>query len=328
MPTFRAPSDSASLFYRYYLPSTDRPHRPSPTSPSRQPLTLVFLHGWPMSSRMYDQLILPLVETHRYPVIAPDRRGFGRSDWAGPNTAPENAGEVSYDTFVSDAVALLEHVFASAAKYAHGAPGEFVFVAASMGTSESVLLRNASKGLREKCKGFVWLGPNMPYCIASEECGTATPVEVWDQLIQGFRGKGHKDFIHEAFPGNFRADLPGNEMSAVTLGFFERLVQEADPIAVERCAVILQKPMAAELKAWGKKAETEEGERVPVLVLHGDSDTGTPIEASSLLVKEILPWSVLKVYKGAGHGLYLTHDEQVIKDMLEFLEPIVAQLKQ
>lgn len=26
-------------------------------------------------------------------------------------------------------------------------------------------------------------------------------------------------------------------------------------------------------------------------------------------------------------GLYLTHDEQVIKDMLEFLEPIVAQLK-
>lgn len=40
----------------------------------------VFLHGKPMSSGMYDQLIVLLSEAYRFPIIDPDRRGFSSSE--------------------------------------------------------------------------------------------------------------------------------------------------------------------------------------------------------------------------------------------------------
>ncbi len=282
MAIFHSESDGASLFYRHYTPSSS-PHRPA-TTLARQPLTLVFLHGWPMSSRMFDQLIVPLVETHRYPVIAPDRRGFGNSDWTTPTT-----GEVTFDTFVADAVGLLEHAM-------QRNPGPFVFVAASMGCSESVLARAASGVLREHCKGFVWIGPNMPYSAKCDESPDSPAPEVWDGLIQGFRGAGGKDFITLAVPSVFRTDL-GNRVGESTLRFFEGLVCQADPMAVERTASICQKPMAGQLKALA-----DEENRLPILMLHGDSDGGMPLESSSAVVKKMLPWSELKVYEKAGHG--------------------------
>ncbi|KAH6839497.1 Alpha/Beta hydrolase protein [Chaetomium sp. MPI-CAGE-AT-0009] len=310
MGIFRSETDGASLFYRYYIPSST-PHRPAVTT-TRQPVTLVFLHGWPMSSRMFDQLIVPLVETHRFPVIAPDRRGFGNSDWTTPTT-----GEVTFDTFVQDAVALLEHVMKPN-------PGPFVFVAASMGSIESVLARAASGFLREYCKGFVWMGPNMPYPVSCEECPDAPSAEVWDGLIQGLRGPNAKDFIAQAIPGIFRNDL-GNQVSPDAMQFFERLVHQADPVAIERTAVILQRPMIKELKEWAAAAATDEREKLAVLILHGDSDSGMPVESSSVLIHKILPWSQLKVYEKAGHGLYLTHAQQVLDDVLAFLDPIISR---
>lgn len=284
MAIFSSPVDGASLFYRHYVPSTS-PHRPA-ASLDRQPLTLVFLHGWPMSSRMYDQLIVPLVETHRFPVIAPDRRGFGNSHWSTLST-----GEVTFDTFVQDTVSLLEHVLGSN-------PSPFVFVAASMGCSESVLAHAASPLLRAHCKGFVWIGPNMPYSVRCDECPGAADPAVWDALNDGFRGANGKDFIAQAVPGIFRVDL-GNDVGERTLRFFERLACQADPMALERTAVILRKPMAAELR---KLAAMDERDKVPVLIMHGDSDAGMPLEVSAALIHKLLPWSQLKVYEKAGHG--------------------------
>ena len=248
-----------------------------------------------MSSRMFDQLILPLVESHRYPVIAPDRRGFGQSSsaWATPSlTGGEK--EVTFDTFVADAVALLESVLAQD-------PRPFVFVGASMGCSESVLARAASGVLREWCRGFVWIGPNMPYSLRCEASPASPGPEVWDALVEGFRGAGGKEFITGAVPSIFRTDL-GNVVGESTLRFFEGLVCQADPMAVERTAVLCQRPMADELRALAE----EEGERLPVLILHGDSDSGMPLETSAAVIKEMLPWAELKVYEKAGHGEFVS----------------------
>ncbi|KAL2131975.1 hypothetical protein VTI74DRAFT_4376 [Chaetomium olivicolor] len=315
MGIFRTEVDGASLFYRYYLPSNSSPHRPSPAGLSRQPLTLVFLHGWPMSSRMFDQMIVPLVETHRFPVIAPDRRGFGNSDWTTPLT-----GEVTYDTFVADVVALLERVLLKESN-------PFVFVAASLGSPESVLAHAKSGLVRANCKGFVWIGPNMPYPAKCDECPQAPDPAVWDGLIQGFRGSEGKDFIAHVLPSVFRTDL-GNNIGQSTMEFFQRLVYQADPMAVERTGIICQKQTAAELKKFAEEAAADEKSKLPILILHGDSDSGMPLECSAALLHEILPWSELKVYKNGGHGIYLTHLQQVMDDLLGFLEPILAKLKQ
>ncbi|KAL2258380.1 hypothetical protein VTK26DRAFT_8328 [Humicola hyalothermophila] len=300
MPTFTSPVDGTSLFYRYYIPSSS-PHKPASDVQCR-PLTLIFLHGWAMSSRMFDQLIVPLVESHRYRVIAPDRRGFGNTDWNTPTT-----GEVTFDTFAADLVALIEHL----------RPGPFVFVAASMGASESVLAYHASAYARENCRGFVWLGPNMPYPERCPESPTAPSAAEWDALADGFRSSEGKEFVAQQAPVVFRPDLV--PVGQRTLQFFERLALQADPIAVERTIVLIRRPMAAELRAL---VETMGPDKIPILILHGDSDPTTPLEATSVLLHQMLPWSTLNVYKNAGHGLYLTHSAQVMDDLLEFFRRI------
>src|ERR1700721_2128406 len=69
-PTFyrTAKADGLSIFYREAGPS-DAP-------------TLLLLHGFPSSSRMFAPLFGRLSD--RYPLVAPDYPGFGHSDWPDP----------------------------------------------------------------------------------------------------------------------------------------------------------------------------------------------------------------------------------------------------
>ena len=64
--------DGLSLFYREAGPQ-DAP-------------TLVLLHGFPSSSRMFEPLFASLSD--RYHLVAPDYPGFGHSDWPDPATFP------------------------------------------------------------------------------------------------------------------------------------------------------------------------------------------------------------------------------------------------
>jgi hypothetical protein len=47
-----------------------------------------------------------------------------------------------------------------------------------------------------------------------------------------------------------------------------------------------------------------------------------PYEASSKIIKELVPGAEVKVYQKAAHGLYLTHKDQVLKDVLEFVDKV------
>lgn len=62
--------DGVSIFYRE-AGAKDAP-------------TLLLLHGFPSSSRMYEPLLARLAD--RYHLIAPDYPGFGHSDWPDPKT--------------------------------------------------------------------------------------------------------------------------------------------------------------------------------------------------------------------------------------------------
>ena len=44
-----------------------------------------------------------------------------------------------------------------------------------------------------------------------------------------------------------------------------------------------------------------------------------PYDASAKIIKELIPEAEVKVYEKAAHGMYLTHKDQVLKDMLEFV---------
>lgn len=71
--------------------------------------------------------------------IAPDRRGFGKSDWTGPEA---KSSPIDYDVFADDTIHLLEKLDV----------GHFVFVASSMGPGETLLAHSRSRYIRENCK--------------------------------------------------------------------------------------------------------------------------------------------------------------------------------
>lgn len=129
MPRFTSPVDGAQLYYRDYKPQASTGTKPA----------LVFLHGWPYSSLVWETLTVQLCENHGFRCIAPDRRGFGKSDWDGP----QGDAQITYETFAQDSVHLLE-------KFLNVGP--FAFITSSMGAGESVLALEASDYLRGNCK--------------------------------------------------------------------------------------------------------------------------------------------------------------------------------
>ncbi|MBC7756453.1 MAG: pimeloyl-ACP methyl ester esterase BioH [Bdellovibrio sp.] len=62
--------------------------------------------------------------------------------------------------------------------------------------------------------------------------------------------------------------------------------------------------------------------RKPTLLIHGDRDTLTPVQAANWLMQH-LPQGFLRVMAGAAHAPFLSHTEQFIDALTQFLEPNV-----
>jgi pimeloyl-ACP methyl ester carboxylesterase len=61
--------------------------------------------------------------------------------------------------------------------------------------------------------------------------------------------------------------------------------------------------------------------KIPVLVIHGSSDSVCPIEAGKYLAEEIAG-AELKVYDKAGHALFVTNRAQFNRDVLGFIDSL------
>src|SRR5207245_3966474 len=75
------------------------------------------------------------------------------------------------------------------------------------------------------------------------------------------------------------------------------------------------------VKAFSETDQTEDLRKmnVPTLILHGDDDQIVPIADSALLSAKLVKGAILKVYKGAPHGMCTTHKDQINDDLLTFL---------
>jgi non-heme chloroperoxidase len=76
------------------------------------------------------------------------------------------------------------------------------------------------------------------------------------------------------------------------------------------------------IKAFSETDLTEDLKKidVPTLILHGDDDQIVPIADSALRSAKIVKGAVLKVYKGASHGMCTTLKDQVNEDLLTFFK--------
>ncbi|CEJ60111.1 hypothetical protein PMG11_08697 [Penicillium brasilianum] len=294
MPRYTSPVDGAQLYYRDYKPICNGQANTG-TKPA-----LVFLHGWPYSSLAWETLTVQLCENHGFRCIAPDRRGFGKSDWDGP----QSDTQITYETFAEDTVHLLEKFLDV---------GPFVFITSSMGAGESILALEASDYLWKNCKGLIWVAPALPGKLPGEDNRTTGPKAVWDDICAGFQ-KARADFVHAALPGVI-VGTSELTVSPEVLRQHEKIVEDADGLAIQRCAHIVREADFNDQLLRFKKDSS-----VPILCVHGDSDQGAPYEKSTKLIKEIIPRVQVELYEQAAHALNVTHAERLLNDVLKFVQ--------
>ncbi|KIX07485.1 uncharacterized protein Z518_02138 [Rhinocladiella mackenziei CBS 650.93] len=303
MPFINSTYDGALLHYVDYAPASNPPRFQPTDDPakdcSKSDIVLVFIHGWPMSHRMYEHLMLALSEIYGVRCVASDRRGFGKSEWNG-----HERKDITYDTFAQDTVDLIEHTKI----------GKFYFVAASMGCGETLLAYLKMRDdISQQCQGFVWLGASLPFPLQTEKNPLAPSRELWDMILNGFR-QDRVGFTRAAVPGVFGIPFNiGIELSETVLQKFEWVVAQADSLALERCVqIITNRDFTEDLR----KLDSRD---VKILVIHGDNDQSMPAEATANLVPQLAKQAQVKVYEKAAHGLYLTHADKVLEDVLAFV---------
>jgi non-heme chloroperoxidase len=250
---------------------------------------IVLIHGWPLSSRMWEAQLRPLVDAgHR--VISYDRRGFGRSSqpWDG----------YDYDTLAADLRALLEHLDLIDA----------TLLGFSMGGGE--VARYIATYGPDRVTRAVFAAAAVPYLLKTHD----NPEGVLDDAriaeMQDALQAGRLAFLQ----GFFRVWFGGDDatvVSAAQRDYALQIAAFASPKAMRDClAAIARTDFRADLRKL----------TVPTLILHGDADVNIPLEVSSMRAHAAIAGSELVVIEGAHHGLTLTHAERFNRVLLDFLK--------
>ena len=254
---------------------------------SGQPV--VFSHGWPLSADAWEDHMFFLA-SRGYRCIAHDRRGHGRS------SQPWNGNDM--DTYADDLAALVEKLDLKNA----------IHVGHSTGGGE--VARYIGRHGTKRVAKAVLIGAITPQMLKTAANPGGTPIEAFDQLraaVQTDRSQLWKD-LSLPFYGYNR---PGAKVSeGVRESFWLQGMMAGFP-ASYFC-----------IKAFSETDLTEDLKKidVPTLILHGDDDQIVPIADSALLAAKLVKGAVLKVYKGASHGLCTTLKDQVNEDLLAFIK--------
>lgn len=250
---------------------------------------VVFSHGWPLSADAWDAQMQYLA-SHGYRVIAHDRRGHGRSDqtWEG-NTM---------DQYVADLAELLDHLDVRGA----------VLVGHSTGGGE-VARYIGTRGAARVAKA-VLVSAVPPVMVKSPGNPHGTPIEVFDGIRQSVLKNRSQFYLDLTLPF-FGYNRPH---AAVSEGVRQHFWLQGMLGGI--------KGQYDCIHEFSEVDYSEDLKRIPVptLVIHGDDDQIVPIEAAGKRSAELVPDARLAIYPGAPHGLPITHQEQLNRDLLAFIK--------
>jgi pimeloyl-ACP methyl ester carboxylesterase len=250
---------------------------------------VVLIHGWPLSSDMWEQQA-EFLAAHDCQVITYDRRGFGRSGqpWLG----------YDYGTFASDLNRLLEHLDLQNA----------VLVGFSMGGGEVARFLGLY-GAKRIVKAAL-IGSVTPYLMKAPDNPDGVDAEVFTDIENAIR----KD--RPAFLRDFAQKFYGRTTLNHTVS------QEILDWTQAMAYTTTLHPMIATAQAWATTDFRDDLRRIeiPVLLIHGTDDATVPLEKSAQLAAKILPNAVLSEYGGEPHGLFVTAAERLNKELLAFIE--------
>ncbi len=256
---------------------------------------LVLIHGWPLSSAMWEHQALALGEAG-FRVVTYDRRGFGRSSqpWSG----------YDYDTLSADLAGLIEALELR----------DVGLVGFSMGGGE--VLRYLSRyGALERVNQVALVSSVTPLLQQRSDNPKGVPPEAFQDMMDQLRDDRPK------FLAGFAKQFYG-------VGLL------SSPVSDERLQVDLQVAMSASPKATLEcvtafattdfRGDLAALAKVPALVIHGTEDKTVPIDPTARALKAAAPHVTLVEYEGAPHGLFLTDKRRLCRDLIGFFNSTPA----
>ena len=249
---------------------------------------LVLIHGWPLSSTMWEYQTNVLAE-RGIRCVAYDRRGFGRSD--------QPYSGYDYDTLASDLKQLLEHL-----DLQHVTLAGF-----SMGGGEVVRYMRNYAGAR--ISKIALISSVTPCLIKTDDNPDGVDKSVFEQMqfdLQVDRPSFITEFAKRFFG----------------IGWMSSPV--SDPMLAATCEEAMKASARATLACVKAFSETDfrsdlQTIAVPTLVIHGDADETIPIEASGQKSAQLIKDAQLAVYHGAPHGLFYTERAKLNGDLEELI---------
>jgi pimeloyl-ACP methyl ester carboxylesterase len=246
---------------------------------------VVLIHGWPLSGVTFDDAAVALAE-RGFRAIVPDRRGFGRSDqpWDG----------YDYDTLADDVAAVILEA---------GVNEPVALAGFSMGGGE--VARFVTRHGAAQVSHAVLIGSVVPFLVKTDDNPNGAPREVFDGMIDGIR-KDRADFFRTFFKSFFGE---GKVSDAVLDDAWRQAMMAG------------LRPTLACVRAF---SETDfrgdlENFTMPTLVIHGVGDETVPIALSAHAAAKAVPGAKLIEYNDGAHGIFASHKDRLIRDLLDFL---------
>lgn len=251
---------------------------------------IVFSHGWPLNSDSWESQMVFLA-SKGFRCIAHDRRGHGRSSqsWNGNDM----------NTYADDLADLMNNLDLKQA----------VLVGFSAGGGE--IARYVGRHGTKRLSKMALISAVPPLMLKTESNPAGLPLKVFDELRQkslSDRSQLYKDLASGPF---FGANRPGANVSQGMMDSFWLQGMQAGHKNTLDC-----------IKAFSETDFTTDLQSIdiPTLIIHGDDDQIVPIEAAAQQSIKLVRKAVLKVYKGAPHGIADTHKERLNADLLAFIE--------
>ncbi|PND58712.1 alpha/beta hydrolase [Mycobacterium sp. ENV421] len=249
---------------------------------------VVFCHGWPLSADAWD-VELKLFADNGYRAIAHDRRGHGRSEhsWAGNDM----------DTYAADLAAVIDGLGLSSV----------VLVGHSTGGGEA--LRYAVRHGAGRVRKVVTIGAIPPVMVQSAANPEGTPVAAFDDIRARVLADRSQYWKELALPF-YGFNRNGARVSQGLIDHFWQQGMQAGLASAYDCVKAF-----SETDLTGDLKDLD----VPILIAHGDDDQIVPMHDAASKAIELVRYGSLRVYPGASHGIHGEYQQQLGRDLLDFI---------
>jgi non-heme chloroperoxidase len=148
-----------------------------------------------------------------------------------------------------------------------------------------------------------------PYMLKTDDNPKGVPDKVFADIKSGLkedRPKFLNGFAHQFYG----VGMISHPVSGDILHWTNILALQASPKATLDCVDAFGKTdFRPDMKAF----------TMPTLVIHGTADKTVPIDSTGDEAAKAIPTATFRRYEGAPHGLFITHKNRLIEDLLAFL---------